>query len=123
MVERSRSSRNCLRARPPAFAPFTAPHFIGMPKGTSVTMAIQDMAKANGVDFNKIQFVSLSPPDAVTALAKGMGFRSSVPPARPPRTPVLAVEAGGRRRRDRRSFHTRRFRLPAGPLGSASGSH
>jgi NitT/TauT family transport system substrate-binding protein len=29
------------------------------------------MAKANGVDFNKIQFVNLSPPDAITALAKG----------------------------------------------------
>jgi NitT/TauT family transport system substrate-binding protein len=44
---------------------------IGMPKGASVTMAIQNMAKANGVDFSKIQFVNLSPPDAVTALAKG----------------------------------------------------
>jgi NitT/TauT family transport system substrate-binding protein len=44
---------------------------IGMPKGASVTMAIQGMAKANGVDFNKIQFVNLSPPDAITALAKG----------------------------------------------------
>ena len=44
---------------------------IGMPKGASVTMAIQSMAKANGVDFSKIQFVNLSPPDAVTALAKG----------------------------------------------------
>jgi ABC-type nitrate/sulfonate/bicarbonate transport system substrate-binding protein len=44
---------------------------VGMPKGASVTMAIQAMAKANGVDFNKIQFVNLSPPDAVTALGKG----------------------------------------------------
>src|SRR5215475_12451747 len=44
---------------------------IGMPKGASVTMAIQAMAKDNGIDFNKIQFVNLSPPDAVTALAKG----------------------------------------------------
>jgi ABC-type nitrate/sulfonate/bicarbonate transport system substrate-binding protein len=44
---------------------------IGMPKGASVTMAIQGMAKANGVDFSKLQFVNLSPPDAVTALAKG----------------------------------------------------
>jgi ABC-type nitrate/sulfonate/bicarbonate transport system substrate-binding protein len=44
---------------------------IGMPKGASVTMAIQHMCLANGVDFNKIQFVNLSPPDAVTALAKG----------------------------------------------------
>jgi NitT/TauT family transport system substrate-binding protein len=44
---------------------------IGMPKGASVTMAIQNMAKAHGVDFSKIQFVNLSPPDAVTALAKG----------------------------------------------------
>jgi ABC-type nitrate/sulfonate/bicarbonate transport system substrate-binding protein len=42
-----------------------------MPKGASVTMAIQAMAKANGVDFDKIQFVNLSPPDAVTALGKG----------------------------------------------------
>jgi ABC-type nitrate/sulfonate/bicarbonate transport system substrate-binding protein len=44
---------------------------IGMPKGASVTMAIQAMARDNGVDFSKIQFVNLSPPDAVTALAKG----------------------------------------------------
>src|SRR6185436_3456643 len=44
---------------------------IGMPKGASVTMAIQAMARDNGLDFNKIQFVNLSPPDAVTALAKG----------------------------------------------------
>jgi NitT/TauT family transport system substrate-binding protein len=44
---------------------------IGMPKGASVTMAIQAMARDHGVDFNKIQFVNLSPPDAVTALAKG----------------------------------------------------
>jgi ABC-type nitrate/sulfonate/bicarbonate transport system substrate-binding protein len=44
---------------------------IGMPKGASVTMAIQSMAKDTGVDFTKIQFVNLAPPDAVTALAKG----------------------------------------------------
>ena len=44
---------------------------IGMPKGASVTMAIQKMARDTGVDFAKIQFVNLSPPDAVTALAKG----------------------------------------------------
>jgi NitT/TauT family transport system substrate-binding protein len=44
---------------------------IGMPKGASVTMAIQEMAKDTGVDFAKIQFVNLAPPDAVTALAKG----------------------------------------------------
>ena len=44
---------------------------IGMPKGASVTMAIQAMAKEVGADFTKIQFVNLSPPDAVTALAKG----------------------------------------------------
>ncbi len=44
---------------------------VGMPKGASVTMAIQSMAKANGIDFTKIQFVNLSPPDAITALAKG----------------------------------------------------
>ena len=44
---------------------------IGMPKGASVTMAIENMARANGVDFAKIQFVNLSPPDAITALAKG----------------------------------------------------
>jgi NitT/TauT family transport system substrate-binding protein len=44
---------------------------IGMPKGASVTMAIQAMARDHGVDFSKIQFVNLSPPDAVTALAKG----------------------------------------------------
>ena len=44
---------------------------IGMPKGSSVTMAIQAMAKDNGIDFTKIQFVNLAPPDSVTALAKG----------------------------------------------------
>jgi ABC-type nitrate/sulfonate/bicarbonate transport system substrate-binding protein len=44
---------------------------IGMPKGASVTMAIQAMARDHGLDFSKIQFVNLSPPDAVTALAKG----------------------------------------------------
>jgi NitT/TauT family transport system substrate-binding protein len=44
---------------------------IGMPKGASVTMAIQAMARDHGIDFSKIQFVNLSPPDAVTALAKG----------------------------------------------------
>jgi NitT/TauT family transport system substrate-binding protein len=44
---------------------------IGMPKGASVTMAIQGMARDTGVDFSKLQFVNLSPPDAVTALAKG----------------------------------------------------
>jgi ABC-type nitrate/sulfonate/bicarbonate transport system substrate-binding protein len=44
---------------------------VGMPKGASVTMAIQAMARDTGVDFSKIQFVNLSPPDAVTALAKG----------------------------------------------------
>jgi ABC-type nitrate/sulfonate/bicarbonate transport system substrate-binding protein len=44
---------------------------IGMPKGASVTMAIQAMSRDHGVDFSKIQFVNLSPPDAVTALAKG----------------------------------------------------
>src|SRR5438445_11002060 len=43
----------------------------GMPKGASVTMAIQAMAKDTGVDFAKIQFVNLAPPDGVTALAKG----------------------------------------------------
>src|SRR5262249_6884985 len=44
---------------------------VGMPKGASVTMAIQAMARDNGVDFAKIQFVNLAPPDSVTALAKG----------------------------------------------------
>src|ERR1700704_5095697 len=44
---------------------------IGMPKGASVTMAIQAMARDTGVGFAKLQFVNLSPPDAVTALAKG----------------------------------------------------
>jgi len=44
---------------------------IGMPKGASVTMAIQAMARDTGVDFAKLQFVNLSPPDAVTALTKG----------------------------------------------------
>jgi len=44
---------------------------IGMPKGASMTMAIQAMARDMSVDFGKIQFVNLSPPDSVTALAKG----------------------------------------------------
>jgi NitT/TauT family transport system substrate-binding protein len=44
---------------------------VGMPKGASVTMAIQNMARDTGVDFTKIQFVNLAPPDSVTALAKG----------------------------------------------------
>lgn len=44
---------------------------VGMPKGASVTMAIQSFAKETGVDFTKIQFVNLSPPDSITALAKG----------------------------------------------------
>jgi NitT/TauT family transport system substrate-binding protein len=44
---------------------------VGMPKGASITMAIQAMAKETGVDFAKIQFVNLAPPDAITALAKG----------------------------------------------------
>ena len=44
---------------------------VGMPKGASVTMAIQAFARDNGVDFNKVQFVNLAPPDGVTALAKG----------------------------------------------------
>ena len=44
---------------------------VGMPKGASVTMAIQAMARDTGVDFGKIQFVNLAPPDTVTALAKG----------------------------------------------------
>jgi NitT/TauT family transport system substrate-binding protein len=44
---------------------------VGMPKGATVTMAIQAFAKDTGVDFSKIQFVNLAPPDCVTALAKG----------------------------------------------------
>src|SRR5438093_12531753 len=44
---------------------------IGMPKGASATMAIESMAQDTGVDFSKIQFVNLAPPDGVTALAKG----------------------------------------------------
>src|SRR2546429_9184431 len=44
---------------------------VGMPKGASVTMALQAMARDTGVDFSKLQFVNLAPPDCVTALAKG----------------------------------------------------
>jgi ABC-type nitrate/sulfonate/bicarbonate transport system substrate-binding protein len=44
---------------------------VGMPKGASVTMAIQAFSKDMGVDFTKIQFVNLAPPDSVTALTKG----------------------------------------------------
>jgi ABC-type nitrate/sulfonate/bicarbonate transport system substrate-binding protein len=44
---------------------------IGMAKGASITMAIEAMAKETGVDFEKLQFINLAPPDQVTALAKG----------------------------------------------------
>jgi ABC-type nitrate/sulfonate/bicarbonate transport system substrate-binding protein len=44
---------------------------IGMAKGSSITMAIEAMCKATGVDFEKLQFINLAPPDQVTALAKG----------------------------------------------------
>jgi NitT/TauT family transport system substrate-binding protein len=44
---------------------------IGMAKGASITMAIEAMCKATGVDFEKLQFINLAPPDQVTALAKG----------------------------------------------------
>ncbi|HXH11498.1 MAG TPA: ABC transporter substrate-binding protein [Alphaproteobacteria bacterium] len=44
---------------------------IGMAKGASITMAIEAMCKETGVDFGKLQFINLSPPDQVTALAKG----------------------------------------------------
>jgi ABC-type nitrate/sulfonate/bicarbonate transport system substrate-binding protein len=44
---------------------------IGMAKGASITMAIEAMAMATGVDFDKLQFINLAPPDQVTALAKG----------------------------------------------------
>jgi ABC-type nitrate/sulfonate/bicarbonate transport system substrate-binding protein len=44
---------------------------IGMAKGASITMAIEAMCKETGVDFDKLQFINLSPPDQVTALAKG----------------------------------------------------
>lgn len=44
---------------------------IGIAKGASITMAIERMAKETGIQFSKIQFVNLSPPDQVTALAKG----------------------------------------------------
>jgi ABC-type nitrate/sulfonate/bicarbonate transport system substrate-binding protein len=44
---------------------------IGMAKGASITMAIEAMARDTGVDFDKLQFINLSPADQVTALAKG----------------------------------------------------
>jgi ABC-type nitrate/sulfonate/bicarbonate transport system substrate-binding protein len=44
---------------------------IGMAKGASITMAIEAMCRETGVDFDKLQFINLSPPDQVTALAKG----------------------------------------------------
>jgi len=44
---------------------------IGMAKGASITMAIEAMARATGVDFEKLQFINLDPSDQVTALAKG----------------------------------------------------
>ena len=36
---------------------------IGMAKGASITMAIEAMAKATGVEFEKLQFINLAPPD------------------------------------------------------------
>jgi ABC-type nitrate/sulfonate/bicarbonate transport system substrate-binding protein len=44
---------------------------IGMAKGASITMAIEAMARDTGVDFDKLQFINLSPAEQVTALAKG----------------------------------------------------
>src|SRR5215471_12833697 len=49
----------------------TATASMVIPIAASGTMAIEHMARDLGVDFSKIQFVNLSPPDSVTALAKG----------------------------------------------------
>ncbi len=44
---------------------------IGLQTGGSVTLAIQSMAKNHGVDFRKLTFVNMSPPDQIPALARG----------------------------------------------------
>jgi NitT/TauT family transport system substrate-binding protein len=44
---------------------------VGMAAGSGVEVAVQSMAQAYGVDFSKIVFVNLSPPDQVSAVARG----------------------------------------------------
>lgn len=44
---------------------------IGVPSGADVVIAINNMAKELGVDVDRINYVNLSPSDAVTALDKG----------------------------------------------------
>src|SRR5579884_413927 len=44
---------------------------VGMAAGSGVQLAIANMAKQYGVDYNKIVFVNLQPPDQAPALAKG----------------------------------------------------
>jgi NitT/TauT family transport system substrate-binding protein len=44
---------------------------VGMPRGASVSMAIERMARDTGVDFAKIRFVDLTPPEAIKALGRG----------------------------------------------------
>ncbi|MEP7284410.1 MAG: ABC transporter substrate-binding protein [Chloroflexota bacterium] len=44
---------------------------VGMAAGAGVAIAITGMAKQYGVDFSKITFVNLQPPDQISALAHG----------------------------------------------------
>jgi ABC-type nitrate/sulfonate/bicarbonate transport system substrate-binding protein len=44
---------------------------VGMAAGSGVGVAIANMAKDHGVDYKKIQFVNLQPPDQAPALTKG----------------------------------------------------
>jgi NitT/TauT family transport system substrate-binding protein len=44
---------------------------VGMAAGSGVSVAIANMAKQYGIDYSKIQFVNLQPPDQAPALARG----------------------------------------------------
>ena len=44
---------------------------VGMAAGAGVSVAIANMAKQYGIDYSKIQFVNLQPPDQAPALARG----------------------------------------------------
>ena len=44
---------------------------IGMAAGSGVAIAIRNMAKQYGVDYGKLTFVNLQPPDQAPALARG----------------------------------------------------
>lgn len=44
---------------------------MGMYKGAAVELAVLNMAAANGVDFDSIEFVNLEPPEQMSALLRG----------------------------------------------------